>query len=433
MGGDAAGIAVLLALIGLYAALARPLARLSITGALIFTAAGIALGDEGLGILPVGLDTESTKLLTEVTLALLLFADASSVDVRAVREDSGLIARMLGIGLPLTVVGGAVLAWALLPGLGWAGAALLAAVVAPTDAALGLAVFTNRAVPARVRRVLNVESGVNDGLATPLVAFFVAVVAAEEVSGSDAVAEAVADIALGVGAGIAVGALGAALFLWARRRGMTTTESEDIGLLALAALSYATALALSGNGFVAAFIGGLSLRAVGKGRLHSRLETSEAVSAVLSLVVWTIFGAVLAAPLLVEETSWRPIAYAVLSLVAVRMAGVALALTGTGARARTVAFMGWFGPRGLASVVFALLVVLELEVEAPLIADEIAATATWTILLSVVFHGLSAGALGRRYGAWVERLPEDALERRPMDEPAHRRRRLAAMPHDGGG
>ncbi len=428
MEADAAGIAVLLGLLALYSASAGRLDRLSVTGAMAFTAVGLVLGAEVLDVLPLEVGTETTKLLTEVTLAILLFSDAATVNARAAREDVGLVGRMLGGGLPLAIVGGALLGWALIPDLGLAGAALLAAVVAPTDAALGLAVFTNKAVPARVRRVLNVESGVNDGLAAPVVAFFIAVVAAEEISGSAAVTDALVEIALGVGVGIAVGALGALMLLAGRRHGATTVESEDIGVLVLAVLAYAAALAVSGNGFVAAFVGGLALSAVGRERLCMRLEVSESVAVVLSLIVWTIFGAVLVGPVLADGVEWRQIAYALLSLGVIRMAAVALALAGSGTRAATKGFMGWFGPRGLASVVFALLVVIELEDAAPGIAGEVTATATWTILLSVLLHGMSARPLGRRYGAWVATLPEEARERTPADEPRGRRR---GMVHGG--
>lgn len=420
-----AGIAVVLGLIALYAASARRLDRMSVTGAMVFTIAGLLLGAEFLDVLPATVETESVKVVAEVTLAVILFTDAAAVDARAVREDSGLVGRMLGIGLPLMVVISAVAAWLMFPGLGWAGAALLAAVVAPTDAALGLAVFSDRAVPARVRRVLNVESGLNDGLATPLVVFFIAVVAAEEVSGSQAVSEAAADIATGVAAGLVVGAIGALLLLLGRRRGATTPQSEDIGVLALAVLAYTGAVAVSGNGFVAAFVGGLALGAVARGRLRERVEVSEAVGVVLTLLVWTIFGALLAGPVLADGVDWRPVVYAVLSLAVLRLAAVALALTGSGARPPTVAFMGWFGPRGLASVVFALLVVIELERVAPAIADEVTATATWTILLSVFLHGLTARPLGRRYGEWAARLGAEVLERRPVPEGTHRRRALS--------
>jgi NhaP-type Na+/H+ or K+/H+ antiporter len=423
---DGGAIALVLALIALYAAWARRLDRHSVTGAMVFTAVGVLAGDAAFDILPVAIDTEATKLLAEVTLAVLLFTDASMVNARAAGEDSGLVGRMLGLALPLTVVAGAVLAWLLVPDLGWAGAALLAAVVAPTDAALGLAVFTDRRVPARVRRVLNVESGVNDGLATPVVVFFIAVVAAEEVSGSAAIGDALVDLAIGVGMGVAVGALGALALLAGRRLDATTPQSEDIGLLALAVLSYVAAVAASGNGFVAAFVGGLALGAVARGRLHDRLEVTESVGVVLSLVVWTIFGAVLAGPVLTDHLDWRPVVYAVLSLTVVRMLPVALALTGTGARTATRAFMGWFGPRGLASVVFTLLVVIELEDVAPVIAEEVRATATWVILLSVVLHGLSARPLGRRYGEWASRLPAGVLERHHAPEPPRRRRAMGA-------
>ena len=430
---DAVAIAVVLALIALYAACARRLDGLSVTGAMVFSAAGLLLGDAVFGVLPASLDAESTKLLAEVTLAVLLFADASTVDARAVREDAGLVARMLGVGLPLTLVAGAALAWLVIPDLGWAGAALLAAVVAPTDAALGMAVFTDRAVPARVRRVLNVESGINDGLATPVVVFFIAVVAAEEVSGSAAVTDALVDLGIGVGMGLVVGGLGGLALLLGRRLQATTPQSEDIGLLALAVLSYAAAVAASGNGFVAAFVGGLTLGAVARGRLHERIEVTESVAVVLSLIVWTIFGAVLAGPVLTEHVDWRPILYALLALTVIRLLPVTLALAGTGARPPTRAFMGWFGPRGMASVVFALLVVIELEHVAPLVTEDVRVAATWTILLSVVLHGLSARPLGRRYGAWASRLPADALERRPTEEPRRRRRAMGDPTTSGPG
>jgi NhaP-type Na+/H+ or K+/H+ antiporter len=419
--GDAAGVALVLCLLVLFAGTARRLDRMSVTGAMLFTAAGLLLGAEALDLLPATAETEPVKLLAELTLAVILFTDASAVNARAVRDDTSLVGRMLGVGLPLMAVLGAIVAWMLFPGLGWAGAALLAAVVAPTDAALGLAVFNDRAVPARVRRVLNVESGLNDGLATPLVLFFIAVVAAEEVSGSQAVTDAIGNIVVGVGAGCAIGALGALALLVGRRHGATTPHSEDVGVLALAALAFVGAIAVSGNGFVAAFVGGLAFGVVARGRLRERVEVSDVVGVVLALLVWTIFGALLAGPVLAAGIEWRPVAYAVLSLTVLRLSSVAFALAGRGARAPTVAFMGWFGPRGLASVVFTLLVVVELEGVAPAIADEVTATATWTILLSVFLHGLTARPLGRRYGAWVSGLPGGVFERGPA--PAGVRRR----------
>jgi NhaP-type Na+/H+ or K+/H+ antiporter len=427
----AAGLAALLVIVVAYAAAARRLDRVSVTSAIVFTVTGLALGSEGLDVLPLELDAEGTKLLAEAALVVLLFADASTVDARAARGDAALVGRLLAVGLPLTVVVGALAAAPVLPDLDWAACALLAAVLAPTDAALGLSMFRNRAVPSRVRRVLNVESGLNDGIATPVVFFAIALVIdqASQTSTADAasaLAEAARDLALGVGVGGLVGALGGRALLRARARGWTTAESEEIGVLALAALSYVAALATDANGFVAAFCGGLAFGAVTRRALRERTDVTDAVGQVLALLVWTVFGALLVGPVLADGIDWRPIAYALLSLGVVRTAAVAIALAGAGLRPQTVALMGWFGPRGLASGVFLLLVVVELEGIATDVAETIAVTGTWTILLSVILHGVTAGPLGRAYGRRAERFPERAPEREEGPEPTMRRRHMAA-------
>ncbi len=425
----AAGLAVLLLVFVLYATVARRLDHFSVTSAIVFTIAGITLGTEGLDILPLSLGAESTKLLAESALAVLLFADASTVDVRGARRDAGLIARLLLIGLPLAIVAGTLAASGLLPELSWAACVLLATVLAPTDAALGLAVFGNRAVPARVRRVLNVESGLNDGLATPIVFFMIAVVADEATSGSTAILSeaarhAVVDLALGVGVGVAVGGLGSLLLLWGRSRSTTTAASEEIGVLALATLSYVGAVALGVNGFVAAFVGGLAFGALTRGAMRDRTGVTDTAGQVLGVLVWVVFGSLLAGPVLLDGPDWHPIAYAALSLTLVRMVPVAISLLGTGLRPASMAFMGWFGPRGMASVVFVLVVVIELESAAPEMASVIATTGAWTILFSVILHGVTAGPLGRRYGARAGRLPDSAPERTESAEPRIRRRQM---------
>ncbi len=435
---DAAGLAILLVVFVLYAAAARRLDRLSVTSAIVFTAAGVVLGGEALDVLPLSIGTEATKLLAESALAVLLFADASSVDARAARNDAGLVARLLLVGLPLTVVAGAVVAAPLLPDLTWPACLLLAAVLAPTDAALGMAVFGNRAVPARVRRVLNVESGLNDGLATPIVFFMIAVVTDEATDSSSAVltealGRAAADLALGVAVGAGVAALGGGLMMWARRHGTTTPESEEIGVLALAVLSYVAALAVDVNGFVAAFVGGLVFGAVTRGAMRERAGVTDVVGQLLAVLVWVIFGAVLAGPVLADGPDWAPIGYALLSLTLIRMVPVALALTGSGLRPVSLAFMGWFGPRGMASVVFVLVVVIELEEVAPDMAALIGETGTWTILFSVLLHGLTAGPVGRAYGRRADRLPASAPERAAGPEPDLRRRHLTASTEEPTG
>ena len=266
------------------------------------------------------------------------------------------------MGLPLTIALGTVAARLLFPEAGWAAAALVASILAPTDAALGLAVVTNPAVPARIRRALNVESGLNDGIVTPFVTLFLSLVIAEEGLGSGHwAAEAAKDIGLALVAAVAVGVLGGKLLMVARRLGWTSAISEQLVVLALSLLAYVGAVAIGGNGFVAAFVGGLLFGASTRSRMHEPVEFTETVGLFASFFVWTVFGALFVGPVITGEIEPVAILYAVVSLTLVRMVPVAAALAGAGLRRDTVAFMGWFGPRGLASVVFTLIAVEELH------------------------------------------------------------------------
>ena len=248
------------------------------------------------------------------------------------------------------------------PEVGWAAAALIATILAPTDAALGLAVVTNKAVPVRIRRALNVESGLNDGIATPFVTLFIAVVAAEEDLGETAWGlEALKQIGLAIVAAVVVGYLGGKLLALANDRGWTSGVSEQIAILALALLAYQGSVTIGGNGFIAAFAGGILFGAATRGRLAAPVQFTETLGLAGSFLVWSIFGALFVGELLTQELAAQPILYAVLSLTVIRMVPVAIALVGTHLRRATVAFMGWFGPRGLASVVFTLLALEEIE------------------------------------------------------------------------
>jgi NhaP-type Na+/H+ or K+/H+ antiporter len=410
---------VALALVG-YALFAQRLERRSITGPIVFVALGLVLGPVGLGLLGESFEGETTLLLTELTLALLLFADASTVPLRDVRADLGLPGRLLGIGLPLTMILGTLLAKAMFPEISWAGAALIACILAPTDAALGLAVVTNKAVPVRIRRALNVESGLNDGIATPFVMLFLALVAIEEGGGGTEVG-AVLAIGLAVVVAVAVGGLGGWLLIQARVRGWTSGTSEQIAGVGLALLAYSAAVAMGGNGFVSAFLGGLVFGAVTRGHEHRAIEFTETVALIGSLLVWTIFGAVFLTVLLTTPTSWTAIGYALLSLTVIRILPVALALVGQGFRVDTLAFIGWFGPRGLASVVFTLLAVEGLHGGGTAVAL-LFQVASWTILLSVLLHGLTAGPLGALYGRRINQAGPGTPELAGAAEPKMRRR-----------
>ena len=409
-------LAIVAALIFAWGTLSARLERSDVTAPIAFVLAGVVLTHGPLAPLGYAPSHETVKVLAEFTLVLVLFSDASRVGLRELREDMGLCVRLLGIGLPLTMALGTALALALFTGInGWL-ALLIGAALAPTDAALGAGMMINPAVPARIRRLINVESGLNDGIATPVVLIALAGAATDEHVASVSPAAAVAELALGVLIGIAVGGAGGWVTRTARERGWGDEGFAGPAVLALAACAYACSLALHGNGFIAAFVGGLAFGAVSGRRGERLIPFVEETGGLVSLLVWLAFGAVAVVPAL-RALTWQTVVYAVLSLTVLRMGPVALALTGAGLGRAAVAFVGWFGPRGLASVVFALLTLEELGEKGAGPAVEVIAV---TVLLSVVLHGATAEPLARRYGprlvpaggAAVPELPERRLIRR---------------------
>lgn len=405
------GLAIFFVLLALYGAVGALLGRWSITMPIVFVVIGVLLGPYALNILPINLSDEPVRVLTEITLALLLFADASTLDFQRLSHDAGLPLRLLGVGLPMTIALGGIIALILFSGEGLGFALLIAAILAPTDAALGLPIFTNPNVPVRIRRALNVESGLNDGIATPFVTLFIALALAEETARpqADWLTSAVIQIVVAGLVGAAVGVAGGKLLQAARRRRWTEGAPLQFAVLALALVAYAGSGALGGNGFIAAFIGGIVFGAVTKTELAESTEYTETTGTLLSLFVWTIFGAVLVGPAALRDFDGRAIVYALLSLTVIRMAPVALSLLGVKFRHDTVGVMGWFGPRGLASVIFGLLAVHELSAggeETRLLASVV----TWTILLSVLAHGLSAQPLARWYSRRLKAAPPTAPE-----------------------
>jgi NhaP-type Na+/H+ or K+/H+ antiporter len=409
------GIAILCGLIVVYGAVAAWLGRFSITMPIIFVAVGALMGPKGL------VTTKDAELLTEMTLALLLFADASTLNFRQVRDDARLPGRLLLIAMPLVIALGGLVAYGLFPGEGLGFALLLAAILAPTDAALGLPIFNNPKVPVRIRRALNVESGLNDGIATPLVALFTAMALAYETAGTDGwLLSALGEIGVGVAVGVAAGLLGGWLFAATVKRGWTSATGEQIGNLALALCAFWAAKALGGNGFAAAFVGGILFGYATRERLHVATEFTETSGTLLSLFVWAVFGANLVPPLL---QAFTPLAllYALLSLTVIRMIPVAISLLGARLRPDTTLIMGWFGPRGLASVVF-LLMAYEAFHEAGRGSDLLADSAAWTILLSVVLHGISAVPLANWYARRLETADPAAPELIKVPEQGIRRR-----------
>jgi NhaP-type Na+/H+ or K+/H+ antiporter len=396
---------VALVVIG-WAAVSNQLGRWNITGPIVLTLAGFFLANPWWGPLVIDIGAESAHFLVEITLALLLFADAARVNIAALRPDRGVLAALLGIGLPLSViVGGVVAAW-LFGEPSWALAAFVGAALAPTDAALSAQVINDQRIPVRVRSTLNVESGLNDGIVTPIVVFTLAIAAGQlgVEGGSHDPVRPLIELAFGVVVGLCLGWLSAVLIGLAMRRDWIASGGRRLIALATALGSFAISVAIDGNGFIAAFVAGITFGAVlPRGNAGSAspvaaeaAEFPELVGEVLGLMVWFLFGAVLV-PLAFEHFSVLTLVYALLSLTVVRMLPVAVALLRAGMDRATVAFVGWFGPRGIASVVFALLAVEELGGFE--LVDQVVSVVSFTVLCSVVLHGLSAGPLGRRYAA----------------------------------
>ncbi len=345
----------------------------------------------------------------EVTLALLLFSDSSTLKLHQLQEDIGLPGGLLGIGLPLTIFLGGLLVYWIFPAEGIGFALLIGAILAPTDAALGLPIFNNERVPVRIRRALNVESGLNDGIATPFVLLFTGLAVAEVTQSLSAwLTTALFEIGMAVVVGAALGMLGGWLLSTAMKRQLTSRATEQIGTFALALSAYFGSIALGGNGFIAAFVGGIFFSYATRHQEHDAVELTEGLGTLLSLFVWTVFGSIMIIPLF---TAFNPLALlcAVLSLTLIRMLPVALALVRTGFRPDTKLVMGWLGPRGLASVVFTL-IAFESFTEAARPSDTLFAIAGWTIFLSVLLHGFSALPLAAWYSKRLEGAAADLPE-----------------------
>jgi NhaP-type Na+/H+ or K+/H+ antiporter len=394
-------LAVLGVLVFAWAVVSGTAERHNITGPMLFAVAGYLLCNPRWGVLELDVETAPVESLVEVTLALLLFSDAARVNVRELRRDIGLPVRLLGIGLPLSVLAGAGLAAGLIPELPWALAGFLGAALAPTDAALSVAVINDERLPMRLRRSLNVESGLNDGIATPIVTVMLAVAASQlgAVGGSEAyeAGAALRELGLGVLVGAAAGIGGASAINWAARRAWIAPGGRRLAALALALGAFMLSTAIGGNGFIAAFVAGIAFGAVlapEVAQVARSVELPELGGEVLALVVWFLFGGALV-PIALGDLDARLVLYAVLSLTVVRMAPVGLAMLRSGLDRSSVVFVAWFGPRGLASVVFALLAVEALG-EGTDTRRAVAAVAL-TVSMSVVLHGITASPGARRF------------------------------------
>jgi sodium/hydrogen antiporter len=406
-------LTVLAAVVFVFGLVSRRLEGTILTAPIVFVAAGMVLGPEGFGLVELGLDDHTVLLLGEIALALLLFTDAARINLSALRQNEALPLRFLGIGMPLTIAFGTAAAALLLTDLSFWEAAIVGTVLAPTDAALGQAVVSNPRVPVRVRQALNVEAGLNDGLSVPFLALFLILAVEEEhLSANLWVRFALEQVGLGVLVGIGVGLAGGWLVSQASRRAWMTESFQRLAMMALALIAWALADQIGGNGFIAAFVGGLAVGPTIERIGEQLIRFTEAEGQLLNLSVFFIFG-VLAVGF-IETLTWQVALYAVLSLTVIRMLPVAASLLGTHLRGISVLFAGWFGPRGLASIVLGLIVIAE----APQLvgAGEIELVVASTVLLSVLLHGVTAAPLSVAYARRVEGMPADAPEKREAVE-----------------
>jgi NhaP-type Na+/H+ or K+/H+ antiporter len=395
---------IALALLGV-AAVSGRLSGTPITPAILFVAFGLLVGPDVLDGIDLSSSGATVRGLAEVTLALVLFSDASRIDLGALRRTVGLPLRLLGIGLPLTIALGAVAAAAVFGQLTVMEAVILAVVLAPTDAALGQAVVTEPRVPRRIRQGLNVESGLNDGICVPLLFAAVAIADVEsDISGDRSPATLLLEeIGFGVLGGVVAGLLIALIVKEAGRRDLIAKAWRQAIPAAGAALAYGIASGLDGSGFIAAFVAGMVFRLALNRDPEELNQFTEELGSVLNGVTFVLFGAILLGPTLTKLT-WQLALYALLSLTVVRMLPVVIAMAGSRARGPTLAFVGWVGPRGLASIVFAVIVVEESNLpHETLIVQAI----YLTVGLSVLAHGVTAAPLADRYARWYEQHPRE--------------------------
>ena len=371
-----------------------------ITPPILFTGIGYLLSQT---LVEMDIETfseGSVHFLAEITLVLVLAADASRISLPSLYKNRAIPSRLLFIALPMIIALGIGAGLILLPGIGWVEAALIAAILAPTDAALGASVLADERVPARIRQSLNVESGLNDGISLPAVLFFACFLTLSHQTGEVNWLIFIAlQLTLGPVAGVIIGWIGGSLIGAAASRNWITENFQGVAAMALAIVAFASAELIGGNGFIAAFVAGLIYGNLKVSYSHFLHEFTETESEFLAHLTFLLFGLVLL-PEALEHITPPIIAYALVSLTLVRMIPVAISMIGMHLRLPTLAFMGWFGPRGLASLLFSLLILEDIGVEQ---ADAIQAVVGITVLASILLHGMTAAPLSALYGRWATR------------------------------
>jgi len=396
-------LAILALFVFIYSLIAGRIEHSFVSGPMIFVVSGFLLGPSVLGWFKGNAASEDLNVLADLTLALILFSDAASSDLSVLKRQFRIPSRMLLLGLPGVILLGFGLAVLIFTGLSIYEAAILATMLAATDAALGKAVITNQSVPSRLREGLNVESGLNDGICVPILLFFIALTVTTEHGGQPASAMTLVarEIGIGMAVGLSLALVGTALLRWCLKQGWVSEIWMQVTVVGLAIATFSIAQSLHGSGYIAAFTGGMLFGYLEKESTHKLILAAEGTGETLALVTWMLFGAMVIGPAF-KMFSWEVVIYALLSLTVVRMLPVYLSLAGLGESVSSKLFLGWFGPRGLASIVFAIIVINEKVPNAELLALVVICT----VFLSLIAHGMSANPMA----AW---LGSKEKEKRP--------------------
>ena len=386
-------MALLILAYGLFSRLSE---RSVITAPMVAVIIGIVASLMPYSLLKEGVNATLVRVMAEITLVMVLFLDASTINRKELMKEKQLPIRLLFIGLPLTMIAGFLLAFPLFPDMGLWALLLLALILSPTDAALGVAVVTSERVPAKIRQAINVESGLNDGFALPPILICFAALSETDAHGSGFQYWAffvLKQFIYGPLIGGAVGWVGGWLVERSARREWMNPTFQSLSAIALAVLAFSFAEMVHGNGFISAYFAGLMLGTQTKAireRLH---DFGESESQALVLVIFLLFGLILV-PLAFPYWDWQAWTYAILSLTVIRMVPVAISLMGTKLEWGTVGFIGWFGPRGIASILYLLLLILEIGAKG---YERMISVIVLTVLLSVFLHGISANPLTKLY------------------------------------
>ena len=390
-------LAILAAFTLCYSLVAGRFERSMISGPMVFVVVGFILGPSVLDWLGKDMDGMGIRVFADITLAIVLFCDAANSNLKVLKNHLNLPTRMLLYGLPGAIMLGFVVGYVLFPDLSLFEIAALATMLAATDAALGKAVVSSPIVPAKLREGLNIESGLNDGICVPILFVFLALAAGSVAEGEVshlAVHFLVEELGIGLVVGLSVSFIGANLIKWSHKKGWITEVWSQNIVLSLALSSFAFAQELGGSGYIAAFSGGLLFGYLCQEHKHKLLLPTEGIGEIMALLTWLLFGALVIGKSF-HEFTWTMLIYAVLSLTIVRMLPIFLVLGKQGGNVPSRLFLGWFGPRGLASIVF---VIIMLDRGLPG-GEFIAMTVVCTVFISLIVHGMSAQPMAK----WISK------------------------------